>query len=405
MPDKAPLLQSIRLKNLLSFGSAGVELELRPLNVLIGPNGSGKSNLIEAISLLQAAPTDLLRPIREGGGVREWLWKGAKEVPTAEITMTVDYPAGGAPLRHHLAFTMAGHRLELTDETVESTRCEEGEQEKVRFLYRNEQGRPVFNVRDEVGAAPGSGRGRKVRQLQSDEAASAQSALSQRKDPDGYPELTYLAEQYSGIGIFREWAFGRHAALRQPQYTDLPGDYPLESFSNLAIVLNDLEHRSVDKEINKKLNLVSKSIQKVSVRIIGGTAQIYFHEGLSEPISAMRASDGMLHFLALVVLLCHPEPPPVLCIEEPELGLHPDLIPEVADMLLDASTRTQLFVTTHSETLVDALTDTPESVIICEKEAGETRLRRLEWGDLRHWLKDHGLGNLWRSGQLGGNRW
>ncbi|MDR0564033.1 MAG: AAA family ATPase, partial [Azoarcus sp.] len=70
------LLKSIKLTNFLSFGESSPELELRPLNVVIGPNGSGKSNLIAALTLLQAAPTDLLRPIREGGGVQDWLWKG-----------------------------------------------------------------------------------------------------------------------------------------------------------------------------------------------------------------------------------------------------------------------------------------------------------------------------------------
>ena len=70
------LIRSIKLQNLLSFGPDAQELELKPLNVLIGPNGSGKSNLIEAVSLLQAAPQDLAATIREGGGVHDWIWQG-----------------------------------------------------------------------------------------------------------------------------------------------------------------------------------------------------------------------------------------------------------------------------------------------------------------------------------------
>lgn len=70
------MLRSLRLTNLLSYGSNGASIDLEPLNVLIGPNASGKSNLIEAISLLAATPKDLLTPIREGGGVAEWIWKG-----------------------------------------------------------------------------------------------------------------------------------------------------------------------------------------------------------------------------------------------------------------------------------------------------------------------------------------
>ena len=69
-------LRTIKLRNILSFGPDTPELELQSLNVLIGPNGAGKSNLIEAISLLKAAPTDLFKPLRSDG-IAEWLWKGS----------------------------------------------------------------------------------------------------------------------------------------------------------------------------------------------------------------------------------------------------------------------------------------------------------------------------------------
>ena len=70
------LFHEIQLRNLLSFGPTGLTLPLRPLNVLIGPNASGKSNLIEAFSLLQSAPRLLASPVRDGGGIGDWLWKG-----------------------------------------------------------------------------------------------------------------------------------------------------------------------------------------------------------------------------------------------------------------------------------------------------------------------------------------
>ena len=69
-------MHSIKLENILSFGPDAQELELKPLNVLIGPNGSGKSNLLEVIGLLRAAPSDVMAPIREGGGSENWIWRG-----------------------------------------------------------------------------------------------------------------------------------------------------------------------------------------------------------------------------------------------------------------------------------------------------------------------------------------
>ena len=88
-------MHRIKLKNILSFGPNAQNLELKPLNVLIGPNGSGKSNFIEAIGLLQAAPRDLQKPIREGGGVGNWIWKGEPPETFAEMEAVILMAATG----------------------------------------------------------------------------------------------------------------------------------------------------------------------------------------------------------------------------------------------------------------------------------------------------------------------
>jgi len=95
----------------------------------------------------------------------------------------------------------------------------------------------------------------------------------------------------------------------------------------------------------------------------------------------------------------------LICIEEPELGLHPDVMPEISRLLLEASERTQIIVTTHSSTLVDALSDQPDAVIVCEKRNQKTQMVRLEKEPLAEWLEKYSLGELWRRGKLGGNRW
>ena len=116
-----------------------------------------------------------------------------------------------------------------------------------------------------------------------------------------------------------------------------------------------------------------------------------------------------MRYLTLLAILLHPEPPPLVAIEEPELGLHPDLIPEVAELMVKASERVQLVVTTHSRMLVDALTEYPSSVVVCSKENGESQFERLDEAHLKQWLERYSasatLGDLWSSGDIGGNRW
>src|SRR5580693_7687680 len=86
------LFKKLKVAGLLSFGPDGVDLPLRNLNVFIGPNGSGKSNLVEILSLLKAAPRSLPHPIKEMGGVREWLWKGEGATGEGTVEAVVENP-------------------------------------------------------------------------------------------------------------------------------------------------------------------------------------------------------------------------------------------------------------------------------------------------------------------------
>jgi predicted ATPase len=395
-------LRTIKAQNILSFGPDSPELELQSLNVLIGPNGAGKSNLIETIALLQAAPGNLLEPIQTGGGISEWLWKGSDTAPTAGFDVTVSCPLGKMPLRHRLELSMVGQRTELADEAIENAHPNWGEQDAY-FYYRYQHGHPVLNVKAE--ASPPDGR---VRRLRREDLPLDQSVLSQRKDPDQYPEVTFLGNEYAKIKLFREWNLGRNTQPRRPQLTDLPSEFLREDAANIALVLNDLEHRrDLRRSLVEKLKDADEAIEDFSTKVLGGTIQLYLHySGLKSPVPATRLSDGTVRYLCLLAVLCHPAPPPLVCLEEPELGLHPDLLPGLADLLVEASHRMQLIVTTHSDALVDGLIKVPEAVIVCEKRNGSTVMGRRTSAELAKWLKeDYGLGQLWRSGEIGGNRW
>lgn len=402
--DECRLIQTLHIQNLLSFSDESEPIELQALNVLIGPNASGKSNLIEAIGLLRAASTDLMAPIREGGGISEWLWKGATRPPIATLEATITPPTGTLALRHRLSFTVSGQRLEMLDEAVEYERAFEGQTDPY-FFYRYQQGTPVLKVRqspDGRASAPEA-----LRKLRREDLKPDQSVLSQRKDPDQYPELTYLGERFAAIRLYRDWNLGRYTPLRSPQRTDLPDTVLFEDASNLGLVLNSLQHQTETKQrILEELQRFSDAVEDVTTRVQGGTIQIFLHErGLHQPVPATRLSDGTLRYLCLLAVLCHPQPPPLICLEEPELGLHPDIIPALVDLLIDAAQRTQVVVTTHSDTLISALSQRPQTVLVCARDDRGTHLRRLDPAHLRGWLEKYALGHLWRMGEIGGNRW
>ena len=388
-------LKSLHLQNLLSFGPDAQPITFGALNVLIGPNGSGKSNLIEAIGLLAAAPRSLSDAFRDGGGIGEWSWKGIKPRLSAKLgavigpSTNLEQFLDPYPLAHTLTFREFSHSIDIQNETIQDTH--EGKNNEVYFSYADD--------------GPQIRQQGSMRTLDRKEFKTTESVLSQRRDPELYPELSKLEDFYSEIAIYRDWLFGRATPPRLPQPADLPNDRLLPDARNLGLILNRIRKVPEAKEaLLKHLGVVYEGIRDVDVSVVGGTVQVFLHEH-KWIIPATRLSDGTLRWLSLLAILLNPEAPSLVCIEEPEMGLHPDLLPPLAQLLRDASERMQLIVTTHSDVLVDALTETPESVIVCEKLEGSTTLRQLDKNNLSEWLTKYSLGQLWRRGEIGGNRW
>lgn len=243
-----PLLKAITVEGFLSFGHGTEDFPLEPLNVVIGPNGSGKSNLVEALSILRAVPRDLPRPIRQGGRVRDWLWRsgapdtegGPSEAPCARIEVVF---TEGRIAQHHtqpavryrLTFGAAGDSFVVLDERLENAE-KPVEKEKPYFYFGYEYGRPMLNVQD--GAQ---------RELRREDLDMTQSILSQRRDPDAYPELSKVADIFRQIRVYRSWQFGPDANVRRACQADVRSDHLSESLDNLPARLAVLKGRPLVK--------------------------------------------------------------------------------------------------------------------------------------------------------------
>lgn len=395
----AKLLHSLHLKGFLSFGPGSEPVRMIGLNVLIGPNGVGKSNFIEALELLRATPTDFAEAIRLGGTPSHWIWQGEPKATSGRIEAILpenEY----SELRYAIEFTDSAGRLEITDELLEAVDKDREEDDDVPFYYRLRGDRPkiLASVTDE-GA-----RTRKIRRLKRENINLQQAIFSQRRDPDMYPEVTTTGQRFKAIEVFREWSFGRSATLRAPQPADLPTDTLLPNLVNLGLVLNNIEHQGDWDRFNALMRRFLPRYTRLGTLVSSGSVQVYLREdSLSTPIPATRLSDGTLRFLALLAILLNPRPGPLICIEEPELGLHPDAMGLMAELLVETSRRTQLVITTHSDALVSALTEEADSVLVCDYLEHGTTLQRVDSDKLRFWLDKYRLGEIWRLGELGGN--
>jgi predicted ATPase len=387
------LIKRLTLKKILSFKETTVDLQ--QLNVLIGPNAVGKSNLIEAISLLQAAPNALDVQILRGGGIRQWLWLGDREpAQVAEIECELILRRGRqfGPLVYRLEFSDSGGFSILNERLAQASPVPDAE----IYFYRSA---------NRVNFAPQSPM--PLNRAMAAEVPSNKSILAQFKSPMDTTPVTEAGNHLEEIRIFREFRTGFTSPARHGISAAAPKDHLSEGADNLALVLHQLDFLGAHDRIKEYLNRFCDRFEDVKLDVGEGLARPFLREaGLSDMLSGIRMSDGTLKFLCLLAVLFHPKPAPLVCIEEPELGLHPDALRLVAEVLVEASERTQLIITTHSEALVDALTDRPESVLVCERDFDNgTQFKRLAQDELDEWLQHYTLGELWRKGEIGGGRW
>jgi predicted ATPase len=381
------LIEKIRLRNILSFGDKGEEITLEPLNIIIGQNASGKSNLVDVIKLLRSLPQDngLVNFISRNGGISEWIWKGKifDEFDAAEIEFVSNHFE--EQIGYGLFLFAKSSSVGIIDEIIENKKTGD-------VIRRDDE-----QFRDRSTKIPSLklGFGESILSL----------TVSVTGDKTG--SRSFLQYILTKILVFSDLQTNRKSEIRHPQDLSANDSFLEEDGSNLGLVLNDLEIRGDTREkIIENLKKFNPRIKAYATKIIDVVLQLYIREeGLDKPISAKRLSDGTLHYLCLLAILCHPEPPPLICIEEPETGLHPDILPTIAELMKEAAQRTQLIVTTHSDILVSAFSDMPEAVLVCEKDEDGTHFKRLEAEKLKEWLDEYTLGEVWLRGGIGGTRW
>ncbi len=339
-----------------------MSLELGPLNVLIGANGSGKSNLLSFFLMLKAAAHGNLRSfVAKAGGAHTLLHYGAKT--TREILGTLRFAVEKGGVTYQLSLTQE----DTLDVAVSSA---DGDSLVVEYdaIVR--------------GGAPARERTDVARPL-------VQSLLSQ-------------------VHLYQFDDTSATAAARLTGYIDdhrsLNGDA-----GNLAAVLYKFQRTQPNcyRRIVGTIRQIVPCFGDFALQPLPenpNSIKLHWRERDSEhPFGPHQLSDGSLRAMALVTLLLQPENelPPVIILDEPELGLHPAGISVVSALIKKAAFHCQLIVATQSAALVDRFD--PDEIVVVDRLHRESEFKRYTEEELAEWLSDYTLSELWEKNVLGGS--
>lgn len=359
------ILQRLKISNFKSIRSQ--ELQLHPLNVFIGGNGSGKSNLIGVFRFLkEIVNRNLAGYTQVKGGADSLLHYGRKR--SSRVTINIKFGEGTSTDGYyvhvggtaddslyimqeianvHLKERKPGHYTQVTvSENVKESLLRSSDYDTARTILADIEAYRVYHFHDTSDTAP----------------AKSTSDINDNQ---------FFRPQAENLAAFLYY-------LQQQK----PHSYSLiqDTIRQIAPFFD-------------KFQLAPLRLNPSKIRLE------WSERGSDAYFNASSLSDGTLRFICLCVLLLQPDLPPLILIDEPELGLHPAAITVLANMLESAATKTQVIVATQSVTLVNQFS--PENVWTVDRIDGQSVFTQLNNADRTEWLENYALGELWEKNLLG----
>ncbi len=368
-------LNKISIKGFKSIRELS-DLELGNLNVVIGANGAGKSNFVQIFRMLMAMTRkNFTKFILEQGGADNFLFNGLKVTPKIDIAFEFESFSDNAKGPNQ-------YRFELSP-TVDE-----------RFLI-NEERKYVTTSWRSYGSP------------------SEESRLYDERNEKS------MNGEWNGVGHFvyqsiSDWMvyhFHDTSSLAPMRRSEIIEDHHTlrGDAANIAPFLLNLKSNESD---NKNYTDIVDAIRfvtpffddfRLDVQKLGEaekTKLSWTQKGSDFPMQPYHLSDGSIRFICLATALLQPYPPSTIIIDEPELGLHPEAISILAELIQVASKRTQVIVATQSPALVDQFAI--QDIIVVNREDGASTFKRLKEEDFSEWLKNYSVGELWTKNVIVG---
>lgn len=362
------MIKEIVIENFKSIQK--LDIRLRPINILIGANGVGKSNFIEIFKLLNQIYEQRLQEYI-GNDIDSLLYFGRKK--SDFLSMLLFFETDDREGRTTLQIVI---RPKQNSNSGYLTRviCTDGE------AFKNHD----LSFVDE----------------NADESKLKENNLQEIKSPS----LSSVQKHLESFKIYHFHDTSNTSALKAPSQLN-DNRYLAENGRNLAAYLYYLQekHPKSFKQIEFIVRSVAPFFDRFDLqpdRLNEKQIELRWQEKESDfPFSAYHLSDGTLRFIALATLFLQPEPPKIIIIDEPELGLHPFAIHKLAGLIQKASVSSQIIVSTQSVTLVDNFS--ADDIITVDRKEKQSVFTLQTSENLEDWLKEYTIGDIWNKNVIG----
>lgn len=355
------MIEFIEIKQFKSIKN--LQMNLQNINILIGGNGAGKSNFISFFKLINAIFNNRLQRYVADEKVDNILYFGRKqsEGMEAKLIFSDDEGANNNAYIFGLGITSEGG------------------------LYLDFEG-TGYNVK------PTNNSSNYFYKYALNESFYAK---------DNFQRNIILQNYISSLQVFHFHDTSATSYLRRESDIN-DNNFLRQDGRNLAAYMYfiKLQHPKTFNRIQKTIRSVAPYIENFILeptRLKKDEVALRWTDS-GDPdsnFSAYQLSDGTLRFIALAVLLMQPEPPAIIIIDEPELGLHPFAIVKLAGMIHAVADKCQLIAATQSPAFISHFK--PEDIIVADRHSEEKQsvFKRLDSDKLGSWLNEFTLGELW----------
>lgn len=348
-----------------------LDLELKPINVLIGSNGVGKSNFLSFFKLVNNIYEQRLQNyVAKQGGADNLLYFGRKTTSNiyGKISFIKDITANSNNV-YYFDLVPDIFNSFVIDTEGSGFNVIDWEDDKQNYFF-------VTDIRESIIKGSSTFRNK------------------------------FISNYLDSMKIFHFHDTAESSPLRTPAQID-DNKYLREDGNNLAAFLYYLQqkHPKSFNRIQKTIHSIAPYFERFDLhpdRLNENSIKLEWKE-VNQPetyFNASHFSDGTLRFIALATLLMQPELPEVIIIDEPELGLHPFAINKLASLIRKASSTSQIIISTQSVNFVDNFE--PEEIITVDRVENESVFMRLDSCELKGWLSDYTIGDLWQKNVIKG---